>query len=164
MDDFNIDSIFTDEKPKAPVAQFYIHAVKDEHLSEEQGRPVYTDQIYLRADISKNQRVNRRANIVADGVVSNVEDDRKIFAPAWNRFITTEEYQQYTAHEDDDFSFTPLTEVNGIGPATKKMLGDLGIRSVEQLVEADDEELAGVRGALPAKQKAVQFVEASEEE
>ena len=161
MEEFNIDSIFVgnDEKAPRPPAKFHIAARKDEHLTREAGKPVYVDQIYLTVHVSKNQVVDRPARILSPNTISNLNDDRREYPKEWQAFTQTDEYRAYSSTEDEEFSFTKLEDVKGIGPSTKKMLNDINIRSVEQLLEADDEALEGVKGAVVAKRRAQQYAE-----
>jgi hypothetical protein len=98
----------------------------------------FVDTIYIQVVNSLNDVICMEAT----------EEHFAKFKDAWEEFQLTPAYRQYIAQaEDPNAIYTPLESIT-LSPSMIKLLTMAGIRSVEDLEQASDEKLVGIKGAV----------------
>lgn len=105
-----------------PIVQFYDHAVKDEALSEQCGRPRYKKLVYIQKQSSAPDQV--------------VKDTFSRKATEQDKHDFPEEWAEYERRKGAIDNLDPLlTSVPGMHVAAQFELRDLGIFTCRQLVD-----------------------------
>lgn len=125
-------------------AVFFTDAVRDEHASNEQGRPIYKDTEFVR--------------IVAPGDKTNV-----VVRPARdtdrNRF--PRQYAAFKRGEQEQVVGTPLAQWPLMGRAQVEELKALGVITVEHLSQLRDDIKMKIPGAMQLSQRAKDWLTAA---
>ncbi len=112
--------------------RFYIKACK----SIVNDRIVYKDEIYVEVTISKNDIPNLKAT----------PEHFQRWPAQWRAFQETDEYKAYRAFQESGVeAYTPLA-VLGATPSSVSALQDVGIKSVEELLSANEDHISHIRG------------------
>lgn len=137
-----------DETPTRRAIEFLVEALE---VDGENGKKEYRDEVMLKITESKNHIACRKAT----------DEDKERFPNQWAKFEASSQYKSFeaTADENGDHpAHTPLDVIEGVGPAAIKSLDAAGIRSVEQLAEATDEQGDGIRGFAGMRERALDYV------
>jgi hypothetical protein len=128
------------------LVKFFMHPRLNQLKTKEMSRPIYEEQAYIQI----MQPGNKDAIIIRPAM----EMDKARFA---------EHYRKFEARESQDhFEGTLLDEWPGITRSQCEELKFLNIRTVEQLANLTDSNAQNVMGLNMLKQKANEFIEASE--
>ena len=140
--DFDPQTQFTDAGDKQMYAQFYMHFVPDVLKSEEENRPIYKDQIFVKifAPGDRNNIIDRPVR----------ESDQFRFPTQWARF---------KAGEDQRAAGTPLEIWPVVTKAMAEELKFFGFHTVEQLAGASDEVCSKRLGLVDLKSKATAYLQ-----
>lgn len=127
-------------------AEFHLQPVLQPEESHQQGRPVYTDELYIRIQIKgqKNQIVDRKVKPI----------DKTDFPKAWARWTAKDQKVVTTG--------TPITALPGVGPSLELELEALGVRTVEDMASLSDAGLSNIRGGRILQQRAKAYLAACE--
>lgn len=128
-------------------AEFYMNPVINNRKTEDAGRPIFDDILYVRIRTPGDRRteVDRQAK----------EDDKRRFAYQW---------AQYQQGATQATSGTPLEEWPLMTPATVRNLKALNISSVEELAGVTDGNLQQVgMGARALRDQAIAYLSRASE-
>lgn len=116
---------------------FYRSAVKNEHMSNEHGRPIYDDVDYVKIITPGDQFT------IIDQPVNEVHKAR--FPRQWNQFLQSGQ-SGYTMNG------TPLSEWTQLSPAQVRMLNGYNFFTVENIAHASDQQInnIGMAGGMSA--------------
>lgn len=126
---------------------FYLHPVKDEEKSNEEGRPIFREVEFIEIRTPGSQ-----TNIIRRPVR---REERERFPQQYRRFKEGMEDQQIG---------TPLTEVPWITKSQVEELSFFRLRTVEHLATATDEVCSRFAGLYQLKQKAQAYLARAKEE
>jgi hypothetical protein len=128
------------------LVKFYMHPRLNAQKTEEAGRPIYVEEIYIK--------------ISAPGDKESVRD-RPAMQMDKDRFF--EHFRRFEARESQDHvEGTMLEEWPGITRSRCEELRFLNIRTVEQLATLNDNNASGIIGIQALKQKAAKYIESAD--
>ncbi len=133
---------FTDAGDKQLFVQFYMHFIRDEEKTEQENRPIYKDQIFVK--------------IFPPGDRNNIVD--RPFRET-DQFRFPAQYQRFKANEDQRASGTPLDVWPVITKSLAEELKYFGFQTVDQLAGASDEICSKRHGLTDLKQKAAAYLQ-----
>lgn len=126
-------------------AKFYTKAVQDQGASDEAGRPIFVDQVFVEiiAAGNANNIVSRRAT----------REDKQRFG---------RQFQAFEAGRGEELLGTPLTEVSWITRSQVEELAYFKVRTLESLAHVDDNFCSRAPGMQDLRRKALAALEASD--
>lgn len=128
-------------------AEFYLHAVQNNFLSEKEGRPIFEDKLYIRIR-SPGDRRNEVDREAKDG-------DKRRFPRQW---------MLYNQGASQATTGTPLEEWPQMTPASVKNLKSMDIHTMEGLAAVTDGNLATLgMGARVLRDGAISYLERAKE-
>jgi hypothetical protein len=121
--DIDSDSAFmeTQNKPGQNYAKFYLHPVKMNKKSEEAGRDIYEDRVYILI-LSPGQTKSECRRPMQ-------EQDKRLYPQAWADF--------QNGNQEPTVAGTPI-EYLGVSPARAKELRAVHIHTIEQMADCAD--------------------------
>ena len=128
------------------LVKFYNKPIQDKGKSDEAGRPIFVEKVYI--DI--RQPGNRTS-----GVARPIRDTDKQRFP--------EHYRKFVARQDQDtHEGTPLSEWPGLTRGQVEEMKFFNVFTVEQLASVADSNASNFRGLAQLKQKAAAFLKLAE--
>jgi uncharacterized coiled-coil protein SlyX len=124
------------------IVRFFKHPHKNEHKTEEEGRPIYDDIDYVSIRIPGDKTSEILRPIRAE--------DKLRFPKHW---------LQYQTNETQGISGTPLTEWPAISRSQVEELAFFNVKTVEQLAELSDVHCQKWPGVQSLKVRAKAFLE-----
>jgi len=130
-------------------AEFYMHPVQNQAASEEEGRPIYEEQEYIRIMVpgDKSTVIERPVRMGS----TPVHDNHKF----------AREYAAFTQNGTQGLTGTPLKEWPQMSRSQVKELEFFNVHTVEQLAEMADSNIQNFRGMAEKKQAAINYLEAA---
>lgn len=128
-------------------ATFHLEPVKDEAASAKEGRPIYHDREFVRLQV-----VGDKTNI-PDRIATDADKAR-----------FPREYALFKAGDSEQVTGTPLREWPGVTKGQILELAHFGIKTVEQLAEVSDGNVAQMGPIRALREKARDWVAAAKKQ
>lgn len=138
----------TNEADKSLLVKFLVKPKKDQQASKRAGRPIFKDTEYIDIKIPGNRTAGACRPATAD--------DRKRFPEHYARFKQR--------IEEDPNEGTPLSEWPAISRSQAEELAFVHVKTVEQLANMADVQVANFMGLFELKQKAQEWLEQAKEQ
>jgi hypothetical protein len=135
--------------PQSPdgrlLAKFYNYPVQNMVKTQEEGRPIYEDFVFVEIRIpgDKNTVIQRKVK----------DEDKERFAPQWARFQSGA----------DQVIGTPLSVWGGLNASQVAELQAMNVTTVEQLAEVSDTHVSKWTGLMGLRTRAKEFIAISKE-
>lgn len=147
-------------EPSPPYVVFETRAVEDRAASIEAGHFVHKDVHYaIITPAGTRDRIEKEAELWLKDLETGVQQERM---PAHWLAAFRRAYEDWKANRETPEFGIPVGDWPGISPATVRTLQDIGLRTVEQVAEANEEAVARIgMGGRALKAKAQAFLDAA---
>lgn len=148
------------DEPRPPFVRFEVRPIEDRDASMEAGHYVGKDIIF--AIVTPTGTRDTIEKPVEDWLASLEEGVRQERIPDSWLHAYRRAYNDYKEGRETPENGSPIKEWSVASPAQIKTMLDIGVRTVEQLAEANEETLGRIgMGARALQQKAVEWLKTS---
>ena len=130
---------------KGLTPRFYYVASQDQEMTEQEGRPIYKDKLFIEIRLPGNKDEVRKRPAT--------EMDIARFRRVYKRFIEN--------NDESEIVGTPLSEWPGVNRAQVEEMKYMNVHTVEQLVAMSDVNAQGFMGIAALREKAKAYLAAS---